>query len=160
MDCRTGALVSFIERSVKDHGAGRENLLPVLRDVNDEFGYVSGSALIEISRVMDISIGEIHGVATFYSFINVENKGSYVIRLCKTISCDMKGKEKIEKTLERELGIKFGETSSDGLFRLEYSNCMGMCDKGPAMLVNNKLFDSLTPESVLDIVSEYRRKRL
>lgn len=159
MECRSNALVSFIEMSVKKHGSGRENLLPVLRDVNEEFGYVSGSAFIEISRLMDISIGEIHGVATFYSFINVENKGRYVIRLCKTVSCDMKGKDKIVKTLERELGVKFGETTSDGMFRLEYANCMGLCDKGPAMLVNSMLYDSLTPESVLDIVSEYRRKR-
>jgi len=158
MECRDGNLVSFIEGTVDKYGRGRENLLPVLREVNEEFGYVSGAAFIEISRVMDISIGEIHGVASFYSFINEENKGKYVIRLCKTISCDMAGKEKIEKTLERELGIKFGESTKDGLFALEYANCMGLCDKAPAMLVNSRLYDSLTPESVLDVVSECRRK--
>ncbi len=157
MECRDGNLVAFIERSVAKYGTGRENLLPVLRDVNEEFGYVSGAAFIEISRLMDISIGEIHGVASFYSFINEENKGNYIIRLCKTISCDMAGKDKIEKTLERELGIKFGESTKDGLFALEYANCMGLCDKGPAMLVNSQLYDSLTPESVLDVISEYRR---
>jgi len=159
MECRTNHLVSFIEETVKRYGLGRENLLPVLRAVNDEFGYVSGSALIEINRFMNISIGEIHGVATFYSFINTENKGRYVVRLCRTISCDMKGKDRVSKTFEKELGIKFGESTPDGLFRLEYANCMGLCDKGPAMLINNELYESLTPESVLDIISEYRRKR-
>jgi len=159
MECRTNHLVSFIEKTVKKYGLGRENLLPVLREINEEFGYVSGSAFIEINRLMDISIGEIHGVATFYSFINTENKGRFVIRLCQTISCDMSGKDKIKKTLEKELGITFGQSTPDGLFTLEYANCMGLCDKGPAMLVNSDLHDSLTPESTLDIISEYRRKR-
>lgn len=158
MECRDGYLVSFVEKTVKKYGAGRENLLPVLREINEEFGFVSGEAFIEINRAMDISIGEIHGVASFYSFINEKNKGRYVIRLCKTISCDMAGKDKIERTLERELGIKFGESTKDGLFALEHANCMGLCDKGPAMLVNSELHHSLTPESVLDIISEYRRK--
>lgn len=158
MQCRDSNLVSFIERAVDKHGEGRENLLFVLREVNEEFGYVSGVAFIEISRLMDISIGEIHGVASFYSFINEKNKGKYVVRLCKTVGCDMAGKEKIKRTLERELGVKFGESTKDGFFALEYSNCMGSCDKAPAMLVNNQLYDSLTPESVLDIISEYRRK--
>ena len=158
MECRDGYLVSFVEKSVEKYGVGRENLLSVLREINEEFGFVSGEAFIEINRLMDISIGEIHGVASFYSFINETNKGRYVVRLCKTISCDMAGKDKIERTLERELGIKFGESTKDGLFALEYSNCMGLCDKGPAMLVNSDLHDSLTPESVLDIISKYRRK--
>ena len=68
----------------------------------------------------------------------------------------MQGKKKIETILERELGVKFGETSKDGMFSLEYTNCMGMCDKGPAMMVNNEVYDSLTPEKIVDIIDNYK----
>ncbi|MCK5807918.1 NAD(P)H-dependent oxidoreductase subunit E [bacterium] len=158
MECRTSQLKDAVDIFVDKHGNGRENLLAMLQDVVKKFGYVSGAALIEISRVMDISIGEIHGVATFYSFINTTKKGTNVIRVCQSVSCDMADKNRLIRILERETGTKMGETDEDGLFTLEYTNCMGMCDKGPAMMINNDIYASLTAEGVADIIDKYRGK--
>jgi NADH:ubiquinone oxidoreductase subunit E len=68
----------------------------------------------------------------------------------------MAGTKSIAKTLERELGIKFGETTPDKKFSLEYINCMGMCDRGPAMLINENVHTKLSPRKVVDIINEYK----
>jgi NADH:ubiquinone oxidoreductase subunit E len=77
-------------------------------------------------------------------------------RLCRTLSCDLKGKQAIAEQLQRELGIGFGETTDDEAFTLEWANCIGLCDQGPAMLVNETAYTHLTPEKVSAIVAEYR----
>jgi len=141
---------------IANYGKGREFLLPILNDVNIKFGYISEHTLIEISKQIDIPIGEIHGVMSFYSYLNHEKQGKYVIRLCKTISCDMANKDLIVKSLERELDIKFGETTPDGMFSLTYTNCIGMCDKGPAMLINDNVYHSLTPEKIYEIINNMK----
>ncbi len=149
-------LSNDISEIIANYGKGREFLLPILNDVNIKFGHISEHTLIEISRQIDIPIGEIHGVMSFYSYLNHEKQGKYVIRLCKTISCDMANKDLIVKSLERELGIKFGETTLDGMFSLTYTNCIGMCDRGPAMLINDDVYHSLTPEKIYEIVNDIK----
>lgn len=141
---------------VEKHGRERDNLLPILIDINSKYGYVSNDAMVELSNLTNIPIGEIHGVVSFYSFLSIKKRGKYIIRLCKTISCDMAGKDKIERVLEKELGIKFGETSSNGKFTLEHTNCIGMCDNPPAMLINEDVYGGLTPEMVVEIIDTYK----
>ena len=83
---------------------------------------------------------EVYSVVTFYAFLKAEKLGKFVIRLCRTISCDMQDKDKVARQLENELGIRFGQTTPDGKFTLEWANCLGMCDQGPALLVNDQVF--------------------
>ena len=96
-------------------------------------------------------------MVSFYSFLNDKPKGKYVIRLCQTISCDMQGKDRVARQLENDLGITFGETTPDGKFSLEFANCLGMCDQGPAMLINDQVYTHVTPEKVHDILENIRR---
>ena len=131
----------------------RENLLPILHEINDTDGYISKESMQEIALFLDISPAEVYGTTTFYSFFNIEKKGKYIIRLCRNISCHLAGKEDIAWTLEKELGIKFGETTEDYNFTLEYTNCIGMCDSGPAMLINNDVHTLLTPSKVRHIIN-------
>ncbi len=152
--CSNQELSSVLER----YERRRDQLLPILIEINERFGFISSMAMVEIAEYLDIPVAEIHGVISFYHFLSTEKKGKYVLRLCKTISCDMAGKEKIARVLEKELGIKFGETTKDGMFSLEFTNCMGMCDKGPAMLVNKEVFHSLTPEKVVEIIDDLRKR--
>ncbi|BBB32052.1 [Fe] hydrogenase small subunit [Thermotomaculum hydrothermale] len=152
--CSKQELTTILERFKPQ----RDNLLPILNEINKKFGYISPVAMMEIAEYLDIPVAEIHGVISFYHFLSTEKKGKYIIRLCKTISCEMAGKEKIARMLEKELGIKFGETTSDGMFSLEYTNCIGMCDHGPAMLVNEKVYAKLTPEKVIEIVDELKKR--
>jgi NADH-quinone oxidoreductase E subunit len=141
-----------IEALADRYGRGREALLPILQDMQIAHGHISEFAQQEIARVLDIHPVEVYSVITFYAFLSTEPKGRFIVRLCRTISCDLAGKDAIERTLERELGIRFGETTRDKKFSLEYANCMGMCDQGPAMLINDEIYTRLTPQLVADIL--------
>ena len=105
---------------------------------------------------MDIHPVEVYSVITFYAFLNTKSKGKNIVRLCQTISCDIQGKKDVAKAIERELGIKFGETTKDKKFTLEYANCVGMCDQGPAMIINERVFVKLTPEKAVQILNEIK----
>lgn len=150
-------LANEIKNIVAKYEFKRDNLLRILQDLNDKYNYLSEQILQNVAGFLKISPSEVYGVATFYSFLNTKPKGKFVIRVCKTIVCDLNGKEKIINTIENELGIKVGETTKDGLFTLEYTNCMGMCNPGPAMLINNDIYYNLDPEKVVEIIEKYAR---
>lgn len=141
-----------IEDSISRHGGGRECLLPVLQDVQAAHGYVPDFAQQEIARLLDIHPVEVYSVVTFYAFLSTEPKGRNIVRLCRTISCDLSGKDAVIHAIERELGIRFGQMTRDKKFSLEFANCMGMCDQGPAMLINDEVFTNLTPQRAVDIL--------
>jgi NADH:ubiquinone oxidoreductase subunit E len=145
-----------IEELVEKYGQDRSALLPVLQAVQHRHHYVSDFAQQEIARLLNIHPVEVHSVITFYSFLHEYPVGRNIVRLCKTISCDMAGKSEIELSIERELGITFGQTTKDQRITLEYTNCMGMCDQGPAMLVNDKVYTHLNPETAVKILNELK----
>ncbi len=146
------ALTEELEQLVAVHGSGREALLPILQQVQIKHGHISDFAQQEIARLLDIHPVEVFSVISFYAFLSTEPKGRFIVRLCRTISCDLAGKDAIVRTIERELGIAFGETTRDKKFSLEYANCMGMCDQGPAMLINDEVYTKLTPQRVVEIL--------
>ena len=150
------SLTAEIEDLIRKYGNDRTSLLPMLQDIQIRYGHISDFAQQEIARILDIHPVEVYGVITFYSFLSIEAKGKYIIRLCQTISCDLAGKASISKVLERELGIKFGDTTTDKKFSLEYVNCMGMCDQGPAMLINEVVYTKLTPHRIVEILKTYK----
>ena len=141
----------------EQHGAARSGLLPILQAIQAKYHYVPDFAMQEIARLLDIHPVEVYGVVTFYSFLRTETTGRFVIRLCQTISCHMAGKSRVARQLENELGIAFGDTTPDGHFTLEYANCLGLCDQGPALLVNDTAFTHVTPEMVHDIIAGCKR---
>ncbi|MFH0916282.1 MAG: NAD(P)H-dependent oxidoreductase subunit E [bacterium] len=136
-------------------GFNRSSLIPILQDVKHKHRCIDSYAMQLIADVLDIHPVEVYAVATFFAFLNPELEGRYVFRLCRTLSCEFEGKEQVAKQLEEDLGIAFGETSADGNFSLEWANCMGMCDQGPAMLVNGKVYTQLTPIKARAVVEEY-----
>ena len=93
---------------------------------------------------------------TFYGFLDEQPIGHFVIRLCRTISCELAGKDTIARQLENDLGITFGETTPDGKFTLQWASCIGMCDQGPALLVNDRVYTRVTPDMVHIILEECR----
>jgi len=137
------------------HGRTRESLLPILQGIITEERYISDVAMTEVARELDMSAALVYGTATFYSFLDTKPRGKFVIRVCKTITCDMKGKKQIVKTLEDLLKIKVGETTKDNKFTLLETNCLGWCHKGPAMLINDDAYTELTEEKVSEIIGDY-----
>lgn len=149
---------TLVEKLVGQHGCQKESLMPILQGVVDSERYVSDHAMIEIARELDISAAEVYGTATFYSFLDTQARGKYIIRICKTISCSMKGKNQILLALEDSLKIKLGETTDDKKFTLLETNCLGWCHKGPAMLINGEIYADLTPESARQVIEDYKKK--
>lgn len=154
--------MSPIQILIKDlaekHGRERQALLPVLQGVIEKENYLSEYSMVEIAREMDMPAAEVYGTATFYSFMEVKPMGRFVIRICKTITCSMKGKSQVLLAIQDMLKVKVGETTPDGRFSLLQTNCLGLCHKAPAMLINHTPYTDLTSEKVRDILSEYMKK--
>lgn len=151
------AMRQELEALADQYGRDRSALMPMLQAVQRKNGYVSDLAMQEIADILGIHPVEVYGVVSFYSFLSTEPKGRFVIRLCRTISCDMAGKDAVARQLENDLGISFGETTEDGMFTLEWTNCIGMCDQGPALMVNEKIYTKVTADQVADILDECRK---
>lgn len=152
------ALQDLIKNLADEHGRERSNLLPILQGVVEQEKYLSEYSMSEIARELDIPASDVYGTATFYSFLEHQKMGTYIIRVCKTITCSMKGKNQILLTIEDMLKIGLGETSPDGKFSLLQTNCLGWCHKAPAMLINDEVYTELTPESVREILTTYIKK--
>jgi len=138
------------------YGNKRDSLLPILQSLVKEEKYLTEETLVEVAKALDLSSAEVFGTASFYSFLEPKPVGKFVIRVCQTIICDMKGKKEILDTLEKCLGIKVGETTPDQKFSLLTTNCLGWCANGPAMLINDDIFTDLTPSKVREIVKTYK----
>ena len=137
-------------------GHNRTSMLPILQDVKRTYHRIDSFAMQVIADELGIHPVEVYSVASFYAFLGERVQGKFVIRLCRTISCDMQDKDRVARQLENDLGIPFGQTTPDGKFTLEWANCMGMCDQGPALLVNERIFTRVTPEKVHEILQECR----
>jgi len=150
-------LRSNIETWVAQYGSDRSALIPVLQEVQRKYSHISEFVMQVVADILGMHPVEVYGTVSFYSFIGHRQKGRFIIRLCRTISCDIQGKDRVARQLENDLGIRFGETTPDGNFTLEWANCLGMCDQGPALLVNERIYTRVTPEKVHDILEECRR---
>lgn len=150
---------NLVKELTEKHGRDRESLMPILQGIVSKYNYLTDEAMVEVAKELDISAAEVYGTASFYTFLDTKERGKYVIRVCKTITCSMKGKGEVIQTLEDILKIKVGETTSDKLFSLLETNCIGWCHKAPAMLINEMPYTELTPEKVNEILKGYMQKK-
>ncbi len=115
-------------------------------------GYVSREFMAETARALQLPISEVYGVTTFYAFLSNRPLGKYVIRICKSLPCYLKHAEIIIDSVSGEIGILPGETTSDGKFSFQLTNCIGACDVAPAMLINHEVHGHLTPAKISEIL--------
>jgi NADH-quinone oxidoreductase subunit E len=133
----------------------RDQLLNLIIEVQDKAGFVSEDAMEEISNHLGISLSDVYGVTTFYSFLSTQPLGRHVIRICKSVPCFLQNGVTIAASIEKELSIGPGETTSDGRFTFELTNCIGACDQAPAMLVDGEVYGNLTPERIKEILRSH-----
>ena len=145
-----------IDALAQRFGGERSALMPILQEIQRKYAHISPFAMQVAADRLGIHPVEVHGVVSFYAFLSEEPKGKYIVRLCRTISCDIAGKDRLARQLENDLGITFGETTKDGAFTLEWANCIGMCDQGPALLVNERVYTRVSPSQVHEILDECR----
>ncbi|MEI6079485.1 MAG: NADH-quinone oxidoreductase subunit NuoE [bacterium] len=146
---------TLVAEAVKKYGTQRESLLPILQYVHNKERYLSREAMQEIAAALDLSSADVYGTASFYSFLDVEERGKNIIKICKSISCDLKGKERIVTAIENKLKIKAGQTTQDKKFSIVEVNCLGWCHKAPAILINDKVYSDLTPEKAVAAIDEH-----
>ena len=128
----------------------------ILSDIQKEYGYIPLEVQELVSAKTGISVAEIYGVVTFYSFFSLTPKGKYVIGVCLGTACYVKGAQQILDKFAEIIGIKPGETSADGLFTLDALRCIGACGIAPAVTINGKVYPKLTVDAVPKIVNEYK----
>lgn len=149
---------TLIKELADKYGRERTSLLPILQGITEKNNYLTEEDLTQIASELHLSGAQVFGTASFYSFFNMVPRGKYVIRVCRTISCDMKDRSGITEQIEDMLKIRTGETTEDKKFTLLFTNCMGWCDKAPSMLINETPYSNLTPAKVKTILKEYIEK--
>jgi NADH-quinone oxidoreductase subunit E len=149
----------LVKQQAEVHGKTRESLMPILQAVIRSERFLSEDAMLAIARELDISTADVYGTASFYTFMDTTPKGKNIIRVCKTITCHMKGKDAVIGALEDLLKIKLGENTSDGKFSLLQANCLGWCHKGPVMLINDEIYPEVTPESAVEVIQGYLKQK-
>lgn len=134
----------------------RTPLMMILSDVQKEYGYIPLEVQELVSERTGISVAEIYGVVTFYSFFSLKPKGKYVIGCCLGTACYVKGAQQIIDKFSDLLHIKPGETSDDGLFTLDALRCIGACGIAPAVTINGTVYPKMTVDGVPQIIESYR----
>lgn len=112
--------------------------------------------MAKLADSLGMPVNEVYGVASFYSFLSTRPLGRNVIRICQSLPCYLKSCQTIIETVGREIGIKPNETTPDGRFSFELTNCIGLCDRAPAMLINNDAHVDLTPRKISRILQKYK----
>jgi NADH-quinone oxidoreductase subunit E len=132
-----------------------KNLLVALKQAQSQSGYMTAECLKELAESLGVPVSDVYGVASFYSFLATRPRGRNVIRICRSLPCYIKNCQIIIDTVAKEIGIKPGQTTPDGRFSFELTNCIGLCDRAPAMLINNDAHVDLTPKKIPRILQQY-----
>jgi NADH:ubiquinone oxidoreductase subunit E len=130
-------------------------LIATLHRVQDRFGYLSPGHLEAVAQLMQIPLAKVTGVATFYHYFRLQPRGRYLINVCLGTACYVKGAEKVAQKLTDELGIRFGETSKDGIFSLESTRCVGTCGLAPVVMIGDEVHGPLTPGQIPALLEGY-----
>ncbi len=144
-----------MSKRVASRDKAPQNLLVALKEAQSRHGYLPHDLMREMAESLDVPVNDVYGVASFYSFLAIRPAGRNIIRICKSLPCYLKNSQIIIETVAREIGIGPGETTPDGRFSFELTNCIGLCDRAPAMLINNDAHVDLTPEKIKQILKNY-----
>ncbi len=145
-----------MSKEVVSQNKAPENLLVALKEAQARFGYLPPEFMAELAESLDVPVNDVFGVASFYSFLSTRPLGRNVIRICRSLPCYLENCQTIIETVAKEIGIKPGETTPDGRFSFELTNCIGLCDRAPAMLINSDAHVDLTPSKISQILQNYK----
>jgi len=144
------------QQGISTRHQGREDLVVLLKEAQSKFGYIPEEVIAGLAETLHIPVNDVYGVASFYSFLDTKPLGRNVIRVCKSLPCYLKHSQLIIESVAREIGIKPGETTADGRFSFQLTNCIGACDGAPAMMINDEVHVDLTPEKIARLLKSYK----
>lgn len=136
-----------------------DNLLALLHDLQDANGqhYLADEDVRAAAEHLGLPYSFVYSVASFYTMYSFTPRGKHIVRICQSPPCHLLGSTTISKELMSLLGIRFGQTTADGMFTLEMSSCLGVCGVAPAMMINDEVYGNLTPQRIREIIAEKRR---
>jgi len=146
--------IKNLDSILEKHETSRDSLIPLLQDVQEEFGYISEESVAGISRHLDISESEIFGVATFYTQFRFTRPGDHIVRVCQGTACHVRGGKRIMDEVVKLLGIQPGETTDDYKFSIERVACFGSCALSPVVVVDDKVYGRMTPQKTRQLLKE------
>lgn len=130
------------------------SLIDVLHEIQDVYGYLPRESLERVAEGLSIAASKVYGVASFYSLFNTRPKGNYIIKVCESAPCHIKGAQEVNEAIQETLGIKPGETTSDSKFTLEFTSCLGVCGVAPAVVIGDQVYGNLTPARIKEILKQ------
>lgn len=146
---------STVQKIIEEHGAGVDELIPVLLDINSTLGYLPTEALKEVSKTIKLPISRVASVASFYSMLSSGPRGRHVIQFCESAPCHIMGGRLVWQAILDKIRINAGETSQDGRWSLVMTSCLGICGVGPVMVVDDQVYGNLTPQRVSEILDQF-----
>lgn len=151
------AIVKYIEKCAA-LAHPESNLISVLHKVQDHFGYLGAAQLDAVAQLLRVPASKVSGVATFYHFFRLRPKGRFIISVCMGTACYVKGASQIAERVKQELAIEYGQTTSDGVFSLTESRCLGTCGLAPVVMIDEQVHGKLTPNMIPSLLEQYREK--
>lgn len=153
---------AIVSEAIEKHGAQRDALIPILREINRVLGYIPGEAFREIRKQLQASAasvnvyeGQLYGLASFYDMLSTKPRGRHVIKFCENAPCHVVGGQAVWDTLRDTLNLMNGETTPDNKWTLVTTSCLGLCSVGPVVLINDDLYGNVTPEGIDEILARY-----
>ena len=150
-------IVRFIQRCQGDPHP-ESQLIAVLHQVQAQYGYLAEAHLDAVAQLMQVPAAKVAGVAGFYHYFRLQPQGKFLINVCLGTACYVKGADRVAQKLIDELGIAFGETSTDGVFSLQAARCLGTCGLAPVIMVGEEVHAQVTPDQVPLILDKYLEK--
>ena len=135
-----------------------DNLIPILQDIQEVDGFLSEDSVVKVGEYLDMPASKIYGVATFYNQFRFTPLGKYHVQVCCGTACHVLGSATVLEEIEKNLGVKSGQTAKDGLFSLEVVACIGACGLAPVISINGNFHAKVTSESIKEILDNYRNK--
>jgi len=151
-------IIPQLDDIIKEHKDREGALIPVLQSAQNLLGYLPREVLIHISEKMDIHLSEVTGVVSFYSLFSTTPRGEHIVRVCLGTACYVRGGKEVLSTLEKQLGIKVGETTEDRLFSLEVGRCFGACGLAPVVMIDETVHQRVKPSRLREILDPYREE--
>ena len=157
-ECGCNSKDEFLEKIFNEYQPIKDNLIQILNEVQDHYGYIPVNAQTAISKFLNMPMAEIYGVITFYSRFTLKPKGKNNIAVCLGTACFVKGSQKIMDRLKEKLGIEAGETTPDGKFSIEETRCVGACGLAPVFTVNGEVYGKATVQKLDQVLDELKEK--
>jgi NADH-quinone oxidoreductase subunit E len=148
-------VLEAVRNAIEKHGNNREELIPILNEINRSVGYLPKEALEEVSKQVKVPKSQLFAVTTFYRMLSTKPRGRHVIQFCESAPCHVAGGRKVWESLLDELKVKPEETTPDGKWTLVTVSCLGICGVGPVIVIDDDIYGNVAPEQVHDILAKY-----